>query len=74
MKRESALEQASAAWEDSLARPAVFDLLGESPSDVYDEYVTDCLLDVQLLCDLSWERGEIGPSGAQALLPFGVKE
>lgn len=64
------IEQATAAWEDSRARPAVFELLGGDAAAAREEYVNGCLADLQLLCEAAWERGEIGPEGEQLRLPF----
>jgi len=72
----SALEQATQAWEDSQVKPGVFDLLADSDEDraaMLSDYTEACLLDVQRLCELAWERGEV-TSGGQAQLPFMTKE
>jgi hypothetical protein len=54
----------------------VFDLLADSDEDraaMLSGYTEACLLDVQRLCELAWERGEV-TSGGQAQLPFMTKE
>ena len=70
------IEKATAAWEDSQTRPGVFDLLADSHEEItamHADFVEACLLDLQLLCDEAWERGEIGTEGQTLPLPFPIR-
>ncbi len=70
--RTSALELATQAWEDAQLRSGALDLLASDPAHLgalKDEYVDGCLMDLQLLLESAWERGEIGRESAQLQFP-----